>query len=387
MKIFVSAGEPSGDLHGANFARAVRALQPSAQLVGFGGDKMAAAGVDLLFPLTRLSIMWLSRSIVNLPKFFALADQAERVFRSGRIDAVVLIDYPGFHWHVAKRAKALGVPVYYFVPPQLWAWGGWRTRKMRKSFDTILTALPFEDVWFRRKGLKTHYIGHPYFDELAAQRPDPTFVSRARERGPVVALLPGSRNQEVAANVPMMLATAAKINAARPDVRFFVVSFNERQRDAAAALAIESRLPLEFHVGQTAEIIEAADVCLAVSGSVGLELMYRGKPSAIVYRYSRLARFVSRRLMTCKYISLVNLLANEELFPEFLTDGDCSTAMADQLLAWLNDTTVYAVARAKLMALRDRVAVPGACGRAAEFVLDRIGDSRSSPAVAVRKIA
>ena len=373
MKIFLSAGEPSGDLHGANFARAIRARQPNAQLIGFGGDKMSSAGVDLLFPLTQLSIMWFSRSIVRLPQFFRLADRAERLFRNEKPDAAVLIDYPGFHWHIAKRAKAAGIPVYYFVPPQLWAWGGWRTRKMRKSFDTILTALPFEETWYKRKGLKTHYVGHPYFDELAEQRPDEAFVNASRGLGAMVALLPGSRNQEVAANFPLMLATAQKVHESRPDVRFFVASFNERQRDAARSMLAESKLPIEFHVGKTAEIIEAADVCLAVSGSVGLEMMYRGKPSAIVYKYSRLARMVSKQLITCKYISLVNLLADEEIFPEFLTYRDCSSAMADQLLTWLNDPAAHALTQSKLDTLKRRVAVPGACERAAEFVLNRIG--------------
>ncbi len=373
MKIFLSAGEPSGDLHGANFARAIRTREPNAQLIGFGGDKMSSAGVDLLFPLTQLSIMWFSRSIVRLPQFFRLADRAEKLFRNDKPDAAVLIDYPGFHWHIAKRAKAAGVPVYYFVPPQLWAWGGWRTRKMRKSFDTILTALPFEETWYKRKGLKTHYVGHPYFDELADQRPDAAFVDGSRSLGAMVALLPGSRNQEVAANFPLMLATAQKVHESRPDVRFLVASFNERQRDSARVLLAESKLPIEFHVRKTTEIIEACDVCLAVSGSVGLEMMYRGKPSAIVYKYSRFARMVSKQLITCKYISLVNLLADEEIFPEFLTYRDCSAAMADQLLAWLNDPVAYAATKAKLDALKSRVAVPGASERAAEFVLDRIG--------------
>lgn len=382
MKIFLSAGEPSGDLHGANFARAIHAREPNAQLIGFGGDKMSSAGVDLLFPLTQLSIMWFSRSIVRLPQFFRLADRAEKLFRNDKPDAAVLIDYPGFHWHIAKRAKAAGVPVYYFVPPQLWAWGGWRTRKMRKSFDTILTALPFEETWYRRKGLKTHYVGHPYFDELAEQRPDADFVNGSRGAGAMVALLPGSRNQEVAANFPLMLATAQKIHASRPDARFLVASFNERQRDAARALVGETKLPIEFHVRKTTEIIEACDVCLAVSGSVGLEMMYRGKPSAIVYKYSRFARMVSKQLITCKYISLVNLLADEEIFPEFLTYRDCSTAMANQLLSWLNDPAAYAATKAKLNELKSRVAVPGACERAAEFVLDRVAGQKTNRAAA-----
>jgi lipid-A-disaccharide synthase len=387
MKIFLSAGEPSGDLHAANLASALRSLDPAVRLLGFGGDKMSAAGVDLLFPLTRLSIMWFSRSIVNLPKFFALADQAERVFRREKPDAVVLVDYPGFHWHLAKRAKAAGVPVYYFVPPQLWAWGGWRTRKMRKYFDTILTALPFEDDWFRKKGLTTRYVGHPYFDELAQQRPDAGFVSQARAAGPVVALLPGSRNQEVAANFPLMLAAADKLHRARPDARFLVASFNERQRAAAIALAGPEHRPMEFHVGKTAEIIASADVCLAVSGSVGLELMHRGVPSAIVYRYSRLAKIVSRQFITCKYISLVNLLANEELFPEFLTHRDCSSELAARLLGWLNNPVEADRARAKLRQLRDRVAVPGACERAARFLVERIAGADSSEVPPLRKIA
>lgn len=382
MKLFLSAGEPSGDLHGANLARAIRARQSNAQLTGFGGDKMSAAGVDLIFPLTQLSIMWFGRSIVRLPQFFRLADQAERLFKSEKPDAAVLIDYPGFHWHIAKRAKAAGIPVYYFVPPQLWAWGGWRTRKMRKSFETILTALPFEETWYKRKGLRTHYVGHPYFDELGEQRPDLSFVNESRGRGAMVALLPGSRNQEVAGNFPLMLATAQKVSAARPDVRFLVASFNERQRDAARAVLADANLPIEFHVGKTTEIIEAADVCLAVSGSVGLELMYRGKPSAIVYKYSRIARLVSKQLITCKYISLVNLLADDEIFPEFLTYRDCSAKMADQLLTWLNDPAAYAATQTKLLALKDRVAVPGACERAAEFVLDRVGAKSSLRAAA-----
>ncbi|QEL18063.1 lipid-A-disaccharide synthase [Limnoglobus roseus] len=376
MRVFLSAGEPSGDLHGSNFARAIQAVYPGIELSGFGGDKMSAAGVDLHFPLAQFSIMWFSRSIIRLPRYFKLLDEAERYFRREKPDAIVMIDCPGFHWHLAKRAKAIGIPVYYFVPPQLWAWGGWRTRKMRKNFDTILTALPFEDKWFKRKGLNTYYIGHPYFDELDKQRPDMNFVREQRQpKQPVVAILPGSRGQEVTGNIPIMLATAKKIHAARPDTRFLVAAFNERQANAAKHLLQGCDLPLDVHIGKTPEIIESADVCLAVSGSVGLELMYRQKPSVIVYKYSRLARMVSKQFITCPYISLVNLLAEEEIFPEFLTYRDDSAPIADRLLQWLNDPVDYARSVAKLAALRERVAIPGACQRAAEFVVDRIQSS------------
>ncbi len=373
MRVFLSAGEPSGDLHGSNFAQAIQLQHPGIELIGFGGDKMSAAGVDLHFPLAHFSIMWFSRSLMRLPRYFKLLDEAERYFRRERPDAVVLIDCPGFHWHLAKRAKAAGIPVYYFVPPQLWAWGGWRTRKMRKHFDTILTALPFEDRWFKRKGLNTYYIGHPYFDELDKQRPDATFIREQRQpKRPVVAILPGSRNQEVSGNLPILLATAKKVHAARPDSRFLVAAFNNRQADTTKQLLDGCDLPVEVHVNKTPEVIESGDVCMAVSGSVGLELMYRQKPSVIVYKYTRLARMISKQLITCPYISLVNLLAEEEIFPEFLTYRDESGPIADRLLQWLNDPADHARTVAKLAALRERVAFPGACQRAAKFVVDRI---------------
>lgn len=379
MHLFVSAGEPSGDLHGANLVRAVRRLDLAAHVSGFGGERMAAAGADLIYPLTRLAVMWFGRAIVNLPTFFRLADEAERHFRRERPDAVVLIDYPGFHWHIARRAKAAGIPVYYFVPPQLWAWAGWRVRKMRRTVDAVLTALPFEEEWYRRRGVNTHYVGHPYFDELAAQTLDPAFLLEQRGHGrPVVALLPGSRNQEVAANFPLMVAAAWRIAAARPDVRFLVAAFNDRQAEAARGMLAGSGLPAEVHVGRTPEVIELAEACVAVSGSVGLEMLYRLKPTVVVYKLSPLARRVGRFFMKCPYISLVNLLAGEELFPEFLTARDDSPAIAGRVLEWLNDPAARAARVAKLAALRDRAAVPGACDRAAAFLLRATGEVRAA---------
>ena len=182
MKVFLSVGEPSGDLHGANLTRALLDRDPNTRIVGFGGPKMAAAGADLLFPLTELAVMGLKRIVQHLPTYFRLADMAEHCFRTQRPDAVVLIDYPGFNFHVAKRARAAGIPVYYFVPPQIWAWRRDRVRKVRKLCTAVLTALPFEDEWYRSRRVKTHYVGHPYFDELDRQQLDSAFHGRTSER-------------------------------------------------------------------------------------------------------------------------------------------------------------------------------------------------------------
>jgi lipid-A-disaccharide synthase len=370
MKFFVSAGEPSGDLHGANLIAAIRSCQPDTQVLGFGGPMMAAAGAELLYPLTELALMGVRRVLRHVPTFFRLADLAERCFRARRPDAVVLIDYPGFNFVLARRAHDLGIPVYYFVPPQLWAWRRGRVRKVRRWCAGVLTALPFEDDWYRSRGVPTHYVGHPYFDELARQRPDAAFLRAERQKGGrVVALLPGSRNQEVAANAGMMLAAAGKIRAGRPDCRFLVAAFAEHHAAAIRPAAAATGLPVEVHVGRTPEIIELADACVAVSGSVSLELMYRARPTVIVYRMGPLSLWLARRLVKLPFFTLVNLLAGEELFPEIATARDESDRIAGHVLGWLNDAARYGELTGRIAALRDRVAVPGACDRAAAFLL------------------
>ena len=282
MNFFLSAGEPSGDLHGANLVRALRTAVPESRVTAFGGDGMRAAGAEILFPLPQFAVMGLRGVLQALPELFRIGNLAVHHVRTQKPDAVVMIDYPGFHLELAKRIRDFGIPTYFFVPPQIWAWRSGRVRTVRKCFTGVLTALPFEDEWYRARGVKTHYIGHPYFDELAKQRLDPAFLAHERAKpGARVALLPGSRNSEIAANARTMLATAQKIHAARPDVRFMVASFSAPQAEAVRGL-LPAGLPVEVHVGRTPEVIELADACLAVSGSVSLELMYRAKPTVVM---------------------------------------------------------------------------------------------------------
>ena len=370
MRIFFSAGEPSGDLHGSNLIQTLRSLDPATQIIGFGGPRMQAAGAELLYPLTDLAVMGLRRVVGKLPTFFRLGADAERAFRVARPDAVVLIDYPGFNFALGRRAHAAGIPVYYFVPPQLWAWRSGRVRDLRKWCSGVLSALPFEHDWFRARGVPTHYVGHPYFDELATQRPDADFVTRVRAGSrPVVALLPGSRDQEVAGNAGMMLAAAARLKDARPETRFLVAAFNARHAGVVRDLANATGVPVEVHVGRTPEVIDAADACVAVSGSVSLELLYRLKPTVVVYRMKPLSLWLARRLVKTKYFTLVNLLAGEELFPEIATSRDESAEIARRVEGWLANPTERESLVSRIRELRDRVAVPGACARVAAFLL------------------
>jgi lipid-A-disaccharide synthase len=383
MRLFISAGEPSGDLHGANLIHALRQRQPDMEIHGFGGERMAAAGCRIAFPLCEMALVGLFRVLINVPKFWRILGLANRVFEEQRPDALVLIDFPGFHWWLARCARAHGIPVLYFVPPQLWGWLSYRVRKMRRLIDRVLCTLPFEEEWYRQRNVAAEYIGHPYFDELREQRLDNTFITDQRARpGVIIALLPGSRNQELHYNLSSLLRAAALIHARRPDARFLVACFRERHRLQIEERLIGLGLPIEAHVGRTPEIIHLAHSCLAVSGSVSLELLYRGKPSAILYRHHWTGIALAHVLKNCRYITLVNLLADKELFPEYFGTGCPAEALAGHVLHWLNDRSAYEALCGELAVLRERVAVPGACERAAEAVLGLVRKQDGGPSLA-----
>ncbi len=386
MKLFFSVGEPSGDLHGANLIRAIRARTPGVECVGYGGPRMAGAGCDLHADLTKLAVMWLLRALLNLHQFWKLVVQADHYFRHQKPNAVILIDYPGFNWWIARRAKIHGIPVFYYGAPQMWAWAAWRVHKMRRLVDHVLCKLPFEADWYRARQCRATYVGHPYFDEMQQQQLDRAFIAAQQlDPRPLVTILPGSRTQEVTANLAAFLKTAERTAQLGRPVRFAVASFNARQAELARQIVGPTALPLEIHVGRTPELIHCARVCLACSGSVSLELLFHAKPSVVHYQVGRIPFFIQRFFRKVRFITLVNLLASDDRyctagelydakrddvpFPEFLTCGDESETMAEHLGRWLTDDVELARSERQLRELRHRFAVPGATAQAADYIL------------------
>ncbi len=263
------------------------------------------------------------------------------------------------------------------MPPQIWGWLTYRVHKMRRLTDRVLCTLPFEEQWYRQRDVAAEYIGHPYFDELRQQRPDGAFVEAQRVRpGVILGILPGSRNQELHHNLSSLLRASTLIHARRPDARFLVACFRDSHRRQVEAQVRGMGLPIEAHVGRTPEIIHLAHSCLTVSGSVSLELLYRGKPSVVLYRHRWISILLAHLLKRVPYITLVNLLADKELFPEFFRSGCPAELMAAHVLHWLNDRSAYETRCGELAALCERVAEPGACERAAEAVLALVRDRR-----------
>lgn len=389
MRIFFSAGEPSGDLHGANLIRQLKRLQPQLECVGYGGEKMAEAGCELHENLTRLAVMWIWRVLLNIRTFLALRDRAAKYFRDHKPDAVVLIDYPGFNWHLAKAAHELKIPVFYYGAPQLWAWASWRVDKMRRWVDHVLCKLPFEQDWFRQHGCRATYIGHPYFDQLTSCPLQTKVLEElAHDKRPLVTILPGSRTQEVLQNLPAFLRAIPRIRDRVPQTRFAIASFNDAQAQLAHTMVLRSGLKVEIHVRKTQELIHAARCCMACSGSVSLEILYHAKPTVIHYGAGPLGYFMQGIFRRVKYITLVNLLAEGDLFPpritpfdpdapgaedvpmpEYLTWLNRSPQLARHVVEWLTDDAAYAYKVSLLHDLRKRFAQSGASLTGAKYIL------------------
>ncbi len=405
MKVFFSVGEPSGDVHGANLIYALRRLDPEIRCVGFGGPKMSQAGLDQRFDLTTLAVMWLGEVLTNLKKFFALADQAENYFREEKPDAVILVDYPGFNWHIAKRAKKYGIPVFYYSPPQIWGWRQGRVKKMKKFVDLVFSGLPFEAQWLQKHGCPVEFVGHPFFDEIKNYPQNTDLMNYLKSRQPLVALLPGSRMGEVRRNFPVFWNTALKVQREAPNVRFAVAAFGESHAEWIRNFLQKKNdkdliRNLEIYVQHTPEIIQTAQCCLSVSGSVSLELLANLVPTVISYRISRFAWFLQWLFRRAKYITLVNLLAvpnpfrslnpeyrpdspdsQEVVFPEYLSYRDRSGWIAEDLLKWLKTPTVRLEYVQRLEKIREKIGLPGAARNAAEKILENIRNREKNRAL------
>ncbi len=387
MRIFFSVGEPSGDQHAAHLIAELKRRVPGFEPVGFGGPLMAAGGCRLLYRMTDLAVMAIFRIVPMLLTFWRLYRRAVRSFDEARPDAVVLVDFPGFNWHVARAAKKRGIPVFYYMPPQLWAWAPWRIKKVRASVDHVLSGLPFERDWYADRGVPVTYVGHPFFDEVADHPLDERFLAERRPgsdpttAGMTVGVLPGSRQNELMRNWPAQLRIMRNVAALHPGVRFRVACYKEQHREFLRAKyeAFGVPLPLELCVGKTPEIIELADCCLMVSGSVSLELLARGTPAVVVYKGGPLLSKLAKVFLTCKYITLPNLIADRVVLPEFLysgSDGPTVAAVSRLLDGWLSNPAALEAKRQEMVALAAAAGTTGATGRAADAILTQLGIER-----------
>jgi lipid-A-disaccharide synthase len=354
---------------------------------------MADEGVDLVADMTQFAVMWLSRAILNIHRFIDLARRAERSFLDAKPDVCVLVDFPGFHWWLAWRAKRHGIPVVFYCPPQIWAWASWRIGKMRRLIDHVLSALPFEHDWFTAHGVRSTLVGHPFFDDLDTALS--TRASSPTATEPLVLLLPGSRGQEIEGVLGSLLRAAAIIRRRLPQARFAIGALHERHacriEEVLRSTTGATELGIEIYAGRTRSLISEATAAIACSGSVSLELLAARVPTVIVYRVSGFAYLVQSWYRRARFITLVNLLGcpepilpaqgvwrpprdveaadPEAVYPEFLAVQDPAARAADHVVEWLRDPIARDQTVARLEAIAADVAEAGSAERAAEAVL------------------
>jgi lipid-A-disaccharide synthase len=360
------AGEASGDLHAAGVARELRARNAPFNLVGIGGDSMRDAGVELIEHVERLAVMGFVEVLRHVPKHWALLRELRQRIRSGNTALLVLIDYPGFNMKVAAEATDAGVPVLYYITPQVWAWGAGRLAKLAQTVTRAAVILPFEEKLLRDHGVATTFVGHPLLDR--AERLPTRSEARAQlgvpDDAPMLALFPGSRAQEIARHLEAFVATARELERRRSGLRVVVSAAPHVRLD-------ESRCPYPIVRSASFTVLRAADAAMCKSGTTTLEAAVAGCPLVVAYRTNALTYAAARRLVKIPHIGLVNVVAGRAVAPEFVQGALQPNAVADALEPLLDrDSASRARMIDELARVRDSLGTPGAARRVAAIALE-----------------
>lgn len=371
MRLFLVAGETSGDRHAAALVTTLRRLEPSLTFRGLGGPAMRAAGVELLEDLTRYAVVGLIEVLRHVGTFRRIFRAACRALDTDRPDAVILVDYPGFNLRFAREAKRRGIPVIYYISPQLWAWGARRIRMIRQCVDLMLVLFPFEETLYREAGVPVQWVGHPLLDRVTVTKPR---AETLRQYGipsdqPVLGLLPGSRRQEVERLLPPLGGAAGELAGRLTNLRFLVLQAPGIPTACYRQVVLRAPASLTLVPEWDYNLLAACDLVLVASGTATLECALLERPMVIVYRTNPLTWWLGRRLVTLPYIGLVNVVAGQRLAPECL-QGDATPAkIAAAALAILRSAEVRRDMQRGFQQIRARLGAPGATRRAADAVL------------------
>lgn len=331
MKYYIIAGEASGDLHGSNLIKHIRELDTAADIRCWGGDLMAAAGAKVAKHYRDLAFMGFVEVLMNIRTIFRNLDLCKQDIAAWEPDVLVLIDYPGFNLRIAEWAKQQGLKVVYYISPQVWAWKEGRVKKIRETVDKMLCILPFEEAFYNKWDYKVEYVGHPLIEVVKAAKEAPSIPPFSEK--PIVALLPGSRKQEVKEKLPVMLSVARYF----PEFQFIVAQ--APSLDDAFIQQFTAAYPnVSVVKGQTYPLLLQAHAALVTSGTATLETALFGVPEVVCYKGSPVSYFFAKRLIKVKYISLVNLIMDKPVVTELIQQDLTEENLLKELTLLVKDT-------------------------------------------------
>jgi len=377
--ILLSAGEASGDLLGAELATELQRRAPELDLAGMGGDRMAAAGVTLAVQARDVAVVGLTEVLARLPPIWRAYQLLAGMLRNLRPDLLVCIDFPEFNLRLARAAARVGVPVCYYISPQVWAWRRGRIRTLRRLVRKMLVIFPFEEALYREAGVEVFFVGHPVLDRIKAVPPREACRARLglRDKERLVGLLPGSREAEVRRHLPVMAGAAARIGTVLPGTRFAVAVADTLSPDSLTPLLSPGGgADIRLVTGDTYGVIRAADLVIVASGTATLEAGVLGTPLVVIYKVSPLTYLAGRLLIRVPFIGMVNLVAGRQVAPELIQGEATAERIAAEALMLLRDPARLAAVRAELTRLPGLLGEGGAAGRAAEAALACLPQAR-----------
>lgn len=373
-KVMIIAGEASGDLHGARLIQAMRQREPGLGVCGMGARELAAAGVEILFDAGRIAVVGLVEVLTHLPDILTALRVLSRRLREDPPDLLILIDFPDFNLTLAKRAKKLGIPIMYYISPQVWAWRSGRVKTIGRLVDTMAVILPFEESFYRSRGVEAHYVGHPLLDSVRVTSPRQQFCRRygIDPAHKLVGLLPGSRRKEISSLLPDFLAAARRLLGKYDHEIVFLLpvapTISEEDLRKNGLDGSPDHINIHLIREDRYDMMAACDAVVAASGTVTLELAILGTPMVVVYRVSPRTYFIGRLLIRhMQFFSLVNLIAGRLVVPELLQDEVSPANIEAELARLLFDEQAGREMRQGLTEVRLKLGAPGASRQASDL--------------------
>jgi len=375
-RVMIIAGETSGDLHGAKLVKAMQKRNSGLCFCGIGGRGLKKAGVNVLVDAREISVVGITEVFSKIPGILKGFKIVKKTIKTLHPDLLILIDFPDFNLHMAATAKKCGIPVLYYISPQIWAWRSGRVKKIGRFVDHMAVILPFEEDFYKAQNIPVTFVGHPLLEN--GLLPQKAVVDRWSEENPVVGLLPGSRHGEIARHLPVMIDAAQILLKKIKSIRFIISLAPDVEEKQAEEIAgkYKGEACFEIVAGDVRKIFEKSRIVVAASGTVTLESAISGTPMVIVYKVSPVSYWLGKAMIRVNHIGLVNLIAGREIVPELIQEAASSKRIAETVFEMLSDPSGLQRLSLELLSIRDKLGGSGASERVADIAFRMLERSR-----------